>query len=73
MGETLGGIYIFVALFLLVLAVLWFFLPFAIFGIKDKLNELIQETKRTNKELVKLRVTMSGGIRSESNEISALD
>jgi len=55
MGETLGGLYIVVVLFLFVLAILWFFLPFAIFGTKDKLNELIEETKKTNNELQKLR------------------
>ncbi len=68
MGETLGGIYLFVALFLLVLAILWFFLPFAIFGTKDKLNELIAETKKTNEELEKLRVAISGPVRPESNQ-----
>ena len=48
-----------IALFLLVLAVLWFFLPFAIFGTKDKLSELIRETKKTNEELKKLRAEIS--------------
>ena len=30
-------------------------LPFAIFGTKDKLNDLINETKKTNYQLEKLR------------------
>ena len=34
---------------------LWFLLPFAIFGTKDKLNDLINETKKTNDQLEKLR------------------
>ncbi len=40
-----------VILFLFVLAVLWFFLPFAIFGTKDKLAALIVESRKTNVEL----------------------
>jgi len=39
-----------------ILAVLWFFLPFAIFGTKDKLSELIAETKKTNEQLSDLRL-----------------
>ena len=68
MSETLGGLYLFVVLFLLVLAVLWFFLPFAIFGTKDKLNELIREAKKTNEELEKLRAELSNSNRIESND-----
>lgn len=52
---TLGGIYLFVVLFLVVLAILWFFLPFAIFGTKPKLDALIHEMKLMNVELGKLR------------------
>lgn len=51
MAETLGGLYLVVVLFLFFLAVLWFFLPFAVFGTKDKLSELIAETKKTNEQL----------------------
>lgn len=53
--EALGGLYLIVALFLFVLAILWFLLPFAIFGTKDKLSELIAETKKTNEQLSALR------------------
>jgi hypothetical protein len=59
MGQTLGGIYVFVVLFLVVLAILWFFLPFAIFGTKSKLDALILEMKKTNTELEKLRSQLS--------------
>ena len=59
MNEALGGIYLFVIIFLFILAVLWFFLPFAIFGTKDKLNELIRETRKTNEEIAKLREEIS--------------
>jgi hypothetical protein len=41
MGEISDGIVVVVVLFLFVLAILWFLLPFAIFGTKDKLSELI--------------------------------
>ncbi len=60
MNETLGGLYAGIALFLLVLAILWFFLPFAIFGTKDKLNQLILETQETNEELRRIRIELSG-------------
>lgn len=40
-----GGIGFLFVLFLLVLAILWFLLPFAVFGIKDLLKELIRELK----------------------------
>ncbi len=60
MNETLGGLYAGIALFLLVLAILWFFLPFAIFGTKDKLNQLIRETQETNEELRRIRIQLSG-------------
>jgi hypothetical protein len=57
--EALGGLYLIVALFLFVLAILWFLLPFAIFGTKDKLSELIAETKKTNEQLSALRSELS--------------
>lgn len=45
-----------VLLFLLgvVIAVLWVFMPFAIFGQKDLTRELIREQRRTNDLLEKL-------------------
>lgn len=49
-----GGIgYLLVALFLLVLAILWFLLPFAVFGIKGRLDLLVQEVQQSNAELRK--------------------
>lgn len=53
--EALGGFYLIVVIFLFVLAILWFLLPFAIFGTKDKLSELIAENKKTNEQLAALR------------------
>ena len=55
MGDLLGGGFgLIVILFLFVLALLWFLLPFAIFGTKDKLAEIIAESKRTNVELARI-------------------
>ena len=73
MSEILGsGFGLFVSLFLFILAILWFLLPFAIFGTKDKLSELILETQRINEQLAGLRediVAISGkDISKEKNE-----
>ena len=47
-------LFIVVGVFLIILLILWFLLPFAIFGTKDKLNDLINETKKTNDRLRKM-------------------
>lgn len=49
-----SGIGLIAFLFLFILAILWFFLPFAIFGMKGLISELINETKKTNKLLEEL-------------------
>lgn len=60
MNELLSsGAGVAILLFLVVLAILWFLLPFAIFGTKDKLSELITETKKTNEELKALRAEVA--------------
>lgn len=60
MNELLGGGFgLIIILFLFVLAILWFLLPFAIFGTKDKLSELIAESKRTNEQLSALRAEVA--------------
>ena len=41
-------------LFLLLLAILWLLVPFAIFGIKPILRDLLKEQKRSNELLVLL-------------------
>ncbi|MGV8940308.1 MAG: hypothetical protein ACOH1P_02070 [Lysobacter sp.] len=48
-----------VALFVFVLAVLWFLLPFAIFGTKDKLAEIIAESRKTNAELARIAAELA--------------
>ena len=55
MAELMGGGGgLIVVLFLFVLALLWFLLPFAIFGTKDKLAAIIVESKKTNVELARI-------------------
>lgn len=50
-GLGAGLIGLLVAIFLVVLAVLWFLLPFAVFGIKDRLDDQIKAT-RANAEAI---------------------
>lgn len=55
MTELMGsGFGVVVMLFLFLLALLWFLLPFAIFGTKDKLAALIAESRKTNVELARI-------------------
>jgi len=51
MVETFDLFFVLLILFLVVLAVLWFLLPFAVFGIKDRLDVLIRESQKTNELL----------------------
>ncbi|GAB2706169.1 hypothetical protein [Aliiglaciecola aliphaticivorans] len=49
MESLLGGsLGILVFLFLLVLAILWFCLPIAVFGTKDILSKIVKQTEKTN-------------------------
>lgn len=60
MTELLsGGFGLFIVLFLFVLALLWFLLPFAIFGTKDKLAAIIAESRKTNAELAKISAELA--------------
>jgi len=43
-----GGGSLVIIVILAVLVIEWIFLPFAIFGTKDKLNQLIEATNKTN-------------------------
>ena len=55
-----GSILALVGLIILVVLVIeWIFLPFAIFGTKDKLNQLIALTEQTNDELQMLRTEIT--------------
>ena len=51
--EALGaGVVIAITVLCLLIAILWILMPFAIFGTKDLLRELIKEQKRTNEILI---------------------
>ena len=54
MGETLGGFTLIVAIFLLLLAILWFILPFAIFSTKPILREILDLQRKQITLLEKL-------------------
>lgn len=47
-----------VLIFLSVLAILWFLLPFAIFGTKDKLQEIIDQTIINTQAIEKLNASI---------------
>ena len=44
-GQTMGVLYVALIVFAFILAILWTLLPFAVFGIKAKLDEAITELK----------------------------
>lgn len=46
MSETLASLYVFFVLLGILIAILWVLMPFAVFGIKGKLDELITLEKR---------------------------
>jgi len=46
--EAFHGLIVVGSLFALLLVILWIILPFAMFGIKPLLRELIQEQRTTN-------------------------
>ncbi len=55
MGTAVGGTFlIFLVILALIIAVLWIFMPFAIFGSKDLLKELIREQRKTNELLASI-------------------
>lgn len=64
-GVPLGLLMLVILAVLLVLVVLWIALPFALFGTKPLLRQLIAEQKRTNelldRRLPQLRRPDSGG------------
>jgi len=54
-ADLFGGTFgIIISLFLMVTAVLWFLMPFAVFGIKNRLDESIKEQRTTNKLLLEM-------------------
>lgn len=59
--EAFGIFGVLLALLGVVIAVLWVFMPFAIFGLKDLTRDLIREQRRTNELLEKLTTQRSSG------------
>jgi len=59
MYEGYGVLILIAAALLVVLAVLWFFLPFAVFGTKEKLDQIIAEMKVTNGLIGDIRTLLS--------------
>ncbi len=51
-SGTVGAILI---AFLIVLGIAWFLLPFAMFGLKPRIDELTKETRKTNALLEQIR------------------
>lgn len=62
MGEVFGGLSIILFLFLLVLAILWFLLPFAVFSIKARVEQSTRIQKGILMELKAIRE--HGGLRT---------
>jgi len=54
LGLFSGIVGLFVFFFLMVVAIVWFFLPFAVFGTKARIDTLIAETRKTNELLTVL-------------------
>jgi hypothetical protein len=53
-----GGLYLAFVIFSFVLGIVWIVLPFAIFGIKGRLDRIIEAQARTNAELSELRAAI---------------
>ncbi len=49
--EAFGGMSVVLVLFLVVLAVLWICLPFALFGVKGRLDKIIKLREQRNRSL----------------------
>ena len=50
-GAAAGSVFGLAWLFMFVLAILWLLVPFAVFGIKGLLRQLLAEQRRTNQLL----------------------
>lgn len=64
-----GVVGLLAVLFLVVLAVLWFVLPFAVFGIKGRLDSLITLQRQHNDHVASLRVDLAN-LRTELERIA---
>ena len=61
-----------IGLFLIVSGILWFLLPFAVFGIKGRLDSLVTNTTITNKkfDLILQEISISNKLLKESIEVN---
>lgn len=57
MAEGIVSLGVLAWLFLIVLAILWIALPFAVFGIKGRLDSILKELKKLNAANDKLKET----------------
>ncbi len=62
------AIYVGGIIFLVVSALLWFLLPFAVFGTKRKIDQLIEENQETNLKLQLLINEMKRGHQAVTND-----
>ena len=51
---AVDGVMLFIAFFLLMLIILWCLLPFAVFGVKAKIDRAIFEAQKANKQLAEI-------------------
>ncbi|MDV3237316.1 MAG: hypothetical protein LOY58_00485 [Gammaproteobacteria bacterium] len=54
-GDIFGTLAV---LGLAALAAVWFFVPFAIFGTKSRIDDLIEELEQTNKQLAEIKAIL---------------
>ena len=54
MNGVGGGAYLALVVLCVVIAALWILLPFAVFGMKDLLRDVLKEQRRTNELLHKM-------------------
>ena len=68
-AGLLGGfVGLFAVIFLVVLGILWFVLPFAVFGLKGRLDALIALQRQQNEHVVSLRAELAS-LRSELQRV----
>ena len=68
MLETISAFSVVIVIFAIILAILWTILPFAVFGIKDKLNRLIKVNEDINSKLDLVTKLYYGQIHGQKKE-----
>lgn len=59
--EGLAGFTFVAVIFLIVLAIVWTLLPFAVFGTKPKLDRMIAELQKANAQLAEINALLRRG------------